>query len=110
VNTRLCRLSSAGGVSTNPRLDGLVIVPSPERVPIHPIVCFEAGWFTLTQSSWTGLPRSRKWMSGHAATALATRKIEDSSEPIPEKRLRVISSHISHSISHLLRDTKAFGW
>jgi hypothetical protein len=39
-------------------------------LPIHPIVCFEAGWFTLTQSSWTRLRhRSRKWMSGHAATA-----------------------------------------
>ena len=29
-------------------------------LPIHPIVCFEAGWFTLTQSSWTGLHRSTK--------------------------------------------------
>jgi len=31
-------------------------------------VCFEAGRFTLTQSSWT-VPRhcSRKWMSGQAA-------------------------------------------
>jgi hypothetical protein len=33
-----------------------------------PSVCFEAGWFTLTQSSWTAPPRcSRKWMSGPAA-------------------------------------------
>jgi hypothetical protein len=50
-------------------------------LPIHPIVCFEVGWFTLTQSSRTKLHRSRKWMSGHAATALVTRRIEDSSEP-----------------------------
>jgi hypothetical protein len=35
-------------------------------------VCFEAGRFTQTQSSWTALCRSRKWMSGHAeADALA---------------------------------------
>src|SRR6202453_2303304 len=50
-------------------------------LPIHPIVCFEVGWFTLTQSSRTKLHRSRKLMSGHAATALVTRRIEDSSEP-----------------------------
>ena len=56
-------------------------------LPIHPIVCFEVGWFTLTQSSWTKLHRSRKWMSGHAATALVTRRIEDSSEPYPANRL-----------------------
>jgi hypothetical protein len=57
-------------------------------LPIHPIVCFEAGWFTLTQSSWTSLRhRSRKWMSGHAATALAIRTIEDSSEPHLQNRL-----------------------
>ncbi len=56
-------------------------------LPIHPIVCFEVGWFTLTQSSWTALHRSRKWMSGHAATALAMRTIEDSSEPHPANRL-----------------------
>lgn len=32
-------------------------------------VCFEAGRFTLTQSSWTAtLGCSRKWMSGHAAS------------------------------------------
>ncbi len=39
-----------------------------------PSVCFEAGRFTLTQSSWT-VPRdcSRKWMSGQAA-ALAAAK------------------------------------
>jgi hypothetical protein len=41
------------------------------RLPIHPIVCFEVGRFTLTQSSWTVSRRcSRKWMSGRAATAL----------------------------------------
>jgi hypothetical protein len=57
-------------------------------LPIHPTVCFEAGWFTLTQTSWTKLRRrSRKWISGHAATALATRTIEDSSEPDPQNRL-----------------------
>ena len=55
-------------------------------LPIHPTVCFEAGWFTLTQSSWTKLHRSRKWMSGHAATALVTRRIEDSPEPHPTNR------------------------
>jgi hypothetical protein len=42
------------------------------RLPIHLTVCFEAGRFTLTQSSWTVPTRrcSRKWMSGHAAKAL----------------------------------------
>ena len=42
------------------------------RLPIHPIVCFKVGRFTLTQSSWTASNRrcSRKWMSGHAAIAL----------------------------------------
>jgi hypothetical protein len=41
------------------------------RLPIHPIVCFKVGRFTLTQSSWTVSRRcSRKWMSGRAATAL----------------------------------------
>ena len=42
------------------------------RLPIHLTVCFEAGRFTLTQSSWTASARrcSRKWMSGHAAKAL----------------------------------------
>ncbi len=42
------------------------------RLLIHPTVCFEAGRFTLTQSSWTTPVRScsRKWMSGHAAMAL----------------------------------------
>ena len=30
------------------------------------LVCFEAGRFTQTQSSWTAPCRSRKWMSGHA--------------------------------------------
>ena len=53
-------------------------------LPIHPTVCFEAGWFTLTQFSWTKLHRSRKWMSGHAATALVTRRIEDSLNRIPQ--------------------------
>jgi len=48
-------------------------------LPMLPPGCFEAGRFTLTQSSWTVLRRcSRKWMSGQAAT-LAARKIEDSS-------------------------------
>ena len=56
-------------------------------LPIHPIVCFEVGWFTLTQSSWTKLHRSRKWMSGHAANALVAQRIEDSSEPYPANRL-----------------------
>ena len=33
-----------------------------------PTVCFEAGRFARTQSSWTVLAHcSRKWMSGHAA-------------------------------------------
>ena len=55
---------------------------------IHCIVCFEACWLTLIQSSWTRLRhRSRKWMSGHAAIALAMRTIEDSSEPNPDKPL-----------------------
>jgi hypothetical protein len=41
------------------------------RLLIHPIVCFEVGRFTLTQSSWTVSRRcSRKWMSGRAAVAL----------------------------------------
>ena len=41
-------------------------------LPIHPIVCFEVGRFTLTQSSRPTLTQrcSRKWMSGHAAYAL----------------------------------------
>jgi hypothetical protein len=36
-------------------------------------VCFEAGRFTLTQSSWTALSQrcSRKWMSGYASTLAA---------------------------------------
>ena len=39
---------------------------------MHPSGCFEAGRSTLTQSSWTALGcRSRKWMSGHAGSALA---------------------------------------
>ena len=33
-----------------------------------PTVCFEAGRFAQTQSSWTVLPHcSRKWMPGHGA-------------------------------------------
>jgi hypothetical protein len=40
----------------------------------------------LTQSSWTGLHRSRKWLSDHAANALAMRTIEDSYEPDPAIR------------------------
>src|SRR5262249_33605808 len=40
-------------------------------LPMRPTVCFEAGRFTLTPSSWTSVPVcSRKWMSGHAAFAL----------------------------------------
>jgi hypothetical protein len=64
------------------------------RLPIHPTVCFKVGRFTLTQSSWTASTRrcSRKWMSGHAATALvslrdrgqfATITIRPLGEPIP---------------------------
>ena len=57
-------------------------------LPIHPTVCFEAGWFTLTQTSWTRPRfRSRKWMSGHAATALAMLTIRDSSEHHLSNRL-----------------------
>src|ERR1044071_5171946 len=38
-----------------------------------PSVCFAAGRFTSTQSSWTGLDhRSRKWMSGQADALTAT--------------------------------------
>jgi hypothetical protein len=45
------------------------------RLPIHPIVCFKVGRFTLTQSSWTASRCcSRKWMSGHAAIALVLLK------------------------------------
>jgi hypothetical protein len=33
---------------------------------MRPTACFEAGRFTQTQSSWTALSRSRKWMSGPA--------------------------------------------
>src|SRR6202171_2895956 len=41
------------------------------RLGMRPTGCFEAGWFTLTQSSRTAVPAcSRKWMSGHAACAL----------------------------------------
>ena len=44
-----------------------------------PSVCFEAGRFTLTQSSRTVLRCcSRKWMSGQAQALVAPR-IEDSS-------------------------------
>ena len=51
------------------------------RLPIHLTVCFEAGRFTLTQSSWTASARrcSRKWMSGHAAKALVL--ISDRGQP-----------------------------
>ena len=67
------------------------------RLPIHTIVCFEAGRFALTQSSWTTLTQrcSRKWMSGHAAYALVltadrgqftTRKLYTSGEPILPSR------------------------
>jgi hypothetical protein len=63
------------------------------RLPIHHTVCFKVGRFTLTQSSWTTFRRrSRKWMSGHAATALVlksdrgqfrTLTIRSLGEPIP---------------------------
>ena len=40
-------------------------------------VCFEAGRFTLTQSSWTAtLSCSRKWMSGLAAALAVFRDRE----------------------------------
>jgi hypothetical protein len=35
-------------------------------LPMCHFVCFEAGRFTQTQSSWTALCCSRKWMSGPA--------------------------------------------
>ena len=35
-------------------------------LPMCPSSCFEAGRFTQTQSSWTALRCSRKWMSGPA--------------------------------------------
>ena len=65
------------------------------RLPIHLTVCFEAGRFTLTQSSWTASARrcSRKWMSGHAGKALVllsdrgqakTRTLGSSGEPSPQ--------------------------
>src|ERR1019366_9127767 len=40
-------------------------------LPMCLFVCFEAGWFTQTQSSRTVVSRSRKWMSGHAGYAEA---------------------------------------
>jgi hypothetical protein len=46
---------------------------APGEVPLlmcH-TVCFEAGRFTQTQSSWTALRCSRKWMSGPAAAPAA---------------------------------------
>ena len=51
------------------------------RLPIHLTVCFEAGRFTLTQSSWTASARrcSCKWMSGHAGKALVL--ISDRGQP-----------------------------
>ena len=94
------KTSCLGGLAAGSRLSWVCSVSDPPAgphvcrdcareltLPIHPIVCFEVGWFTLTQSSWTRLRlRSRKWMSGHAATALAMRTIEDSSEPNPVNR------------------------
>ena len=68
-------------------------------LPIHPIVCFEVGWFALTQSSWTKLHRSRKWMSGHAANALVMRTIEDSSRTKSHKPLGETYSARSEEIS-----------
>ena len=65
-----------------------------QKLPIHPIVCFEVGRFALTQSSRPMLTQrcSRKWMSGHAAYALvlledrgqfATLKLYPSGEHLP---------------------------
>jgi hypothetical protein len=55
------------------------------NLPIHPIVCFEVGRFTLTQSSWPALTVrcSRKWMSGHAAYALVL--LEDRGQFVTQK-------------------------
>ena len=99
-NEEKSQKTSCGGLAACSRLSKVCSVSDPPAgphacrdcareltLPIHPIVCFEVGWFTLTQSSWTGLRlRSRKWMSGHAATALAMRSIDDSSEPKPVNR------------------------
>ena len=99
-NEEKSQKTSCGGLAACSRLSKVCSVSDPPAgphalrdcareltLPIHPIVCFEVGWFTLTQSSWTGLRLcSRKWMSGHAATALAMRSIDDSSEPKPVNR------------------------
>jgi len=55
------------------------------RLPIQTIVCFEAGRFALTQSSWTTLTQrcSRKWMSGPAAYALVL--LEDRGQLVTQK-------------------------
>ena len=47
-----------------PRLSGAARRRS--SLPMCPCACFEAGRFTQTQSSWTAVGCSRKWMSGHA--------------------------------------------
>src|SRR5208283_2948486 len=46
-----------------PRVSGTV--PRRVSLPMCRLVCFEAGRFTQTQSSWTAPCCSRKWMSGH---------------------------------------------
>jgi hypothetical protein len=67
------------------------------KLPKHPIVCFEAGRFALTQSSRPTLTQrcSRKWMSGPAAYALVlledpgqfdTQKLYPSGEHLPPSR------------------------
>ena len=48
-------------------------------------VCFEAGRFTQTQSSWTALCRSRKWMSGHADADALTQSVTDRKKQIVQQ-------------------------
>jgi len=48
-------------------------------------VCFEAGRFTQTQSSWTALCRSRKWMSGHADADALTQFVTDRKRQIVQQ-------------------------
>jgi hypothetical protein len=58
-------------------------------LPMLPSVCFEAGRFTLTQSSWTA-PRdcSRKWMSGQAAALAAPKDRGPFAQTNPSTALR----------------------
>ena len=73
----------SGGIHTSTcPLDHFRFASDPPAVPrctrdcaeqallsMRPLACFEAGRFTLTQSSWMALRcHSRKWMSGRAAT------------------------------------------